>query len=88
MSIGGVVRETLKATDADGDPLTFAITREPRHSTVRLDAQTGMFRFTHDVGFVGGTFAFEFSATDPSGKSDFATVLIWLQPVRVTSNCR
>src|SRR6187551_3727844 len=37
------VHAKLRATDADGDPLTFAIADAPNHVVVTLDALTGDF---------------------------------------------
>jgi hypothetical protein len=59
-------------TDADGDPLTAAITTPPSHGTVTLDAD-GSFTYTPTAGWVGSDH-FSYVANDGTVNSAPATV--------------
>ncbi|MGA7965721.1 MAG: Ig-like domain-containing protein [Gammaproteobacteria bacterium] len=54
----------LAATDADGDPLTFAVGAPPAHGTANItDPIAGTFTYTPNSGYSGAD-SFTFTATD------------------------
>src|SRR5262249_33086904 len=65
----------LTATDADGDPLTFALVAGPAHGTVQLTAATGEYTYTPAADY-NGLDSFTFKANDGSADSNVATVTI------------
>ena len=65
----------LKATDPEGEALTYSLIRQPKRGTVAI-AEDGTFTYTPKKNKVG-TDSFTFTATDPAGKvSREATVTI------------
>lgn len=66
---------TVSATDADGDPLTYALVSLPRKGSVVLDAQTGNFTYT-PVNNPNGNDSFSFRANDGQADSNTATITI------------
>lgn len=65
----------LKATDPEGQPLTYTITRQPKRGTVEI-GEDGTFTYTPKKNKVG-TDSFTYTATDPAGNvSREATVTI------------
>jgi len=67
--------DTLRATDPDGDALTYSIVNAPTLGTVELnDASTG--RFTYTTGTQSGIDSFSYEASDGSLVSGVATVTI------------
>ena len=67
----------LKVTDPEGQPLTYAIVRQPRRGTVTL-GEDGSFTYTPKKNKVGID-SFTYTATDPAGKvSREATVTVTL----------
>ncbi len=65
----------LKATDPEGKPLTFTVTRQPRRGTVTL-GEGGSFTYTPKKNKVGVD-SFTYTATDPAGNvSRQATVTV------------
>ncbi|MDN5865595.1 MAG: cadherin-like domain-containing protein, partial [Gammaproteobacteria bacterium] len=67
---------TLKATDADGDALTFSIVAQPTHGSVTLDdAATGAYTYTPTSGYSGAD-SFTFKANDGQADSNVATISI------------
>ena len=65
----------LKATDPEGQAMTFTVTRQPRRGTVTV-AEDGSFTYTPKKNKVGID-SFTYTATDPAGKvSREATVTI------------
>ena len=65
----------LKATDPEGQPLTYTLVRQPRRGTVEL-REDGSFVYTPKKNKVGVD-SFTFTATDPAGKvSREATVTV------------
>ena len=65
----------LKVTDAEGQPLTFTITRQPKRGTLTL-REDGSFLYEPQKNKVG-TDSFTYTATDPAGNtSREATVTI------------
>ncbi len=67
--------DKLKASDPEGQSLTFTVTRQPRRGTVTI-SEDGTFTYTPKKNKVGVD-SFVYTATDPSGKvSREATVTI------------
>ena len=65
---------TLTATDADNNPLTFAIGVSPAHGTLSgFNAVTGAFTYTPTTGYRGAD-SFTFTATDGTNTSAAAAV--------------
>lgn len=65
----------LKASDPEGQPMTFTITRQPRRGTVTI-GEDGSFTYTPKKNKVGVD-SFAYTATDPAGNvSREATVTI------------
>jgi len=54
----------LEATDLNGDPLTFTMRGAEALAGATLDAQSGLFLWTPDVGLVGQTFRVTFVVSD------------------------
>ncbi len=71
---------TLSATDADGDPLTFAVVANPAHGTVTLNTSTGAYTYTPAANY-NGPDSFPFKANDGSADSNVATVSITVNAV-------
>lgn len=70
---GQAASGTLAATDADGDPLTYALGQQPAHGTVSItNASTGNFTYTPDTGYSGSD-SFTFTASDGFDTSGAAT---------------
>ncbi|RDH80111.1 hypothetical protein DVS77_03740 [Mycolicibacterium moriokaense] len=61
----GVTTGLLQATDPEGDPLTYTVTRQPDNGTVVVNAD-GTFTYTPDAGFAGPD-TFTVRATDDTG---------------------
>lgn len=77
---GEAIEIALPATDPDGDPLTFAIEKEPGHGTLEnFDAGEGTVTYVPEEGYSGND-DFEFSASDGSDDSK-AKVSIEIAPV-------
>ena len=72
--LGTALTAAFPASDADGDTLTFTITRSPRNGTLVVNGN-GTFTYTPSAGFTG-TDSFRFRATDGSAASGQATVTI------------
>ena len=67
--------DTLKASDPEGQTLTFTVTRQPKRGTVTVE-ETGSFTYTPKKNKVG-TDSFTYTVTDPAGNvSREATVTI------------
>ena len=64
---------TLSASDADGDPLTFKVIKNPRHGSVTLSGNRATY-IPH-VDFYGDD-SFEFVANDGASDSEKATVSV------------
>jgi hypothetical protein len=60
------------ARDAEGDRISFAITRQPKYGTVKLDWNTGRFEYIPTQ--VAKFDTFEYRATDSKGWSEPAVV--------------
>jgi Tol biopolymer transport system component len=75
---GTPVTITLVATDADGDPLTYAIVTGPAHGT--LSGIAPNLSYTPAAGYSGPD-SFTFTANDGSADSNVATVSITVNAV-------
>jgi hypothetical protein len=72
---------TLVATDADGDPLTYAaVDVTNAHGMVTVTDTTGAYTYTPTPGF-SGTATFTFKANDGQADSNIATVTITVNAV-------
>ena len=69
---------TLKATDGDGDPLTYAISQNPTHG--HLTGTAPNMLYTPDDNYTGGD-SFTFSVSDGYGGSDSGTVTITISDI-------
>lgn len=70
----------LKASDPDGDALTFSIVSKPSHGEVALqDLATGPFTYRPDKGYLGQD-SFQFKASDGKLDSHIATIAITVKP--------
>ena len=69
---------TLNATDAEGDTLSFAITTQPSHGTLKQNAGAVVYRAFDDWS---GTDSFGFTASDGQSTSDEATVTVVVRAV-------
>jgi hypothetical protein len=72
------VAVTLKASDVDGDVLTYALVSNPSHGT--LSGSGANRTYTPDPGFYGGDVV-GFTANDGSLDSNFATISITVRSV-------
>ncbi|HEX4300713.1 MAG TPA: Ig-like domain-containing protein [Gammaproteobacteria bacterium] len=72
-----VVSAAVTASEAAGDPLTYAPVTLPSHGVLNLTGGTGAFTYTPAAGYIGPD-SFSFSATDTSitQTSDPATVTL------------
>jgi cellulose biosynthesis protein BcsQ len=69
---------TLRGSDIDGDPLKFAVVKEPVHGSLVPDlrfADNGILVYTPEPGFAGAD-DFAFMVNDGTANSEFATVSI------------
>ncbi len=67
---------TLKASDPDGDALTFSIVSQPSNGSVTLDdASTGAYTYTPNDGYSGSD-SFTFKASDGKADSNIAKVSV------------
>ncbi len=69
---------TLTATDADGDPLTFAIATNPANGT--LTGTPPEMTYTPNPDFNGAD-SFTFTASDGTAQSDPGTISITVNPI-------
>ena len=61
---GTITTGTLVATDSDGpQPLVYAITQQPAHGSVTVNAATGAFAYTANANAVGSD-TFQFTVSD------------------------
>ena len=74
------LNDFLRASDVEGNPLTFTIVSQPVRGTVQVNAQTGTFIFTPKPDD-SGTVSFTFKVNDGTFDSNVATVFITVQPV-------
>jgi len=71
---------SVTATDANGDPITFARGTGPSHGTLTFNNTTGAFTYTPALNY-NGPDAFDFIANDDRGGSDSGTISITVTPV-------
>ncbi|NGZ06021.1 MAG: SUMF1/EgtB/PvdO family nonheme iron enzyme [Magnetococcales bacterium] len=69
------ITDTLTATDADRNPLTYRIVGSPAKGQVNLNASTGAFTYTPNSGATG-TDTFTFRVNDGRVDSNLATVTV------------
>lgn len=69
------VQITLGATDADNDPLTFAVISQPAHGTIGLPPGSNTATYTPDTDYFGSD-SFTFQANDGLAGSNVSTVTI------------
>ena len=76
MEQGTPISGTLTASDSDdvATDLTYAVDSGPANGTLTINAD-GTFTYTANTGFTGSD-SFTFSATDPGGATDTATVSV------------
>jgi PKD repeat protein len=72
-NVGQAVAVTLAATDADGDPLTYAVVTSPQHGT--LTGAAPNLTYSPNSGYVGSD-GFSFKANDGRVDSNIATLSI------------
>jgi|GEM_PF-1606757 len=77
---GETLSFTLKATDPDGDALTFSAEGMP--SRASLDPKTGLFTFSPQLGRAGRVFTITFTVSDGQGGSDSITVNLTVTRLR------
>ena len=53
VAAGGSVNFQLPGTDADGDPLTYAVAQAAAHGTVTVNLNTGAATYTPSAGYTG-----------------------------------
>ncbi|MCX2576382.1 DUF7507 domain-containing protein, partial [Pedobacter sandarakinus] len=73
------VSGSITASDADGDPLTFATTTPPANGTVVLNAD-GTYTYTPKANF-NGTDSFVVTVSDGKGGSTTVTINVTVTPV-------
>ncbi|MGH8274013.1 MAG: Ig-like domain-containing protein [Gammaproteobacteria bacterium] len=67
---------TLKATDANGDPLVFSVVKSPQHGDVVIDDPgAGTYTYTPEHNYTGAD-SFQFKANDGTNDSNTATISI------------
>jgi VCBS repeat-containing protein len=74
------LNDHLRASDPDGDPITFAIVTPPAHGTVQLNANDGTFTYTPAADW-NGTDVFTFRVNDGTADSNVAQVFVTVRPV-------
>ncbi|MBI2859724.1 MAG: tandem-95 repeat protein, partial [Chloroflexi bacterium] len=77
------VRITLRASDSDGDPMTYAVVTRPSHGT--LSGSPPALSYKPNAGFIG-TDNFTFTASDGKDTSNLATVTITVAQAGSISN--
>ncbi|CAM3176753.1 Ig-like domain-containing protein [Paenibacillus lupini] len=73
------VSDKVKASDVDGDSLTYTLVNEPEHGTLTFN-EDGTFTYTPDPNY-NGPDSFTFKANDGQADSPEATVSITVTPV-------
>lgn len=76
---GVPVTVQLSCADATGGPVTYAITANPAHGSVSVNAATGQATYTPAGGYSGPD-SFSFSATSSHGTAAPATASITITP--------
>jgi VCBS repeat-containing protein len=73
-------RETLQATDPDGQALVFSLVTAPTKGTVTITASSGRYRYVPQPN-ANGADSFTFKASDGATDSNIASVAITITPV-------
>jgi N-acetylneuraminic acid mutarotase len=71
-------KSNLKASDPDGDSLTYSIVAPPGHGSITLDATTGDYTYTPAADYYGAD-GFTFKANDGQSDSNVASVNITVE---------
>ncbi|MBC9882178.1 LEPR-XLL domain-containing protein, partial [Bradyrhizobium sp. INPA01-394B] len=72
---------TLHATDADNDPITFAIVTAPKHGTIQnFDPVAGTFTYVPNYGYVGSD-TIRYAANDPKLGHSEANFVVNVTPI-------
>lgn len=82
---GDTATGTLAGSDADGDPLTFAIVANGTKGTATVNPATGAFTYTADAG-ASGSDTFTFKVNDGNVDSNIATVTVTITPDNPDNN--
>jgi VCBS repeat-containing protein len=69
----------ISASDADGDPLTYAVTTAPTHGSVTVNPD-GSYTYTPDANFNGAD-SFTVTVSDGNGGTVLVTVPVTVTPV-------
>src|SRR5262249_6078709 len=74
------LNDFLRASDAEGDPLTYSIVNPPSHGTLQLNKTTGTFTYTPELNYHSTDF-FDFKVNDGVFDSNIARVFVTVRPV-------
>jgi VCBS repeat-containing protein len=73
---GASARGQLKASDPDGDPLTYSVVSKPKHGSVQItNPGYGNYTYTANSGYSGSD-SFTFKVNDGADDSNVATIAI------------
>lgn len=72
--------DRLRATDVDGDPVTYSIIDYPQSGHLQFNSTTGNFTYTPNANFSGNV-TFRFRASDGVLTSDVTTIYTQVWPV-------
>ncbi|SED23375.1 Ig-like domain-containing protein [Pseudomonas anguilliseptica] len=81
IAAGKVNASWIWARDAEGDRITFAITKQPKYGRIQLDWNTGRYEYQPTANATGHYDEFEYRATDGKSWSAPAVVQLNLLPV-------
>jgi VCBS repeat-containing protein len=76
------IMDTLSATDADDDALTFSVKTEPASGTLMI-MSNGSFTYTPAANFVGSD-SFMFTVTDGMSAGDEGTINITIETLQLS----
>jgi hypothetical protein len=79
VDIGATINFQLVGTDADGNPLTYAVVQAPAHGVVVVNTNNGAASYTPSAGYSGPD-SFTFTVSDGLCTSQPATVAITVRP--------
>jgi VCBS repeat-containing protein len=74
------LNDVLRASDVDGDALTYRVVTQPARGALTVTPETGAFTYTPAPDDTG-TVSFTFEVTDGTAVSNTATVFITINPV-------
>ncbi|WP_395303353.1 retention module-containing protein [Pectobacterium polonicum] len=74
------VSGTIRATDVDGDTLSYTVGTPPANGTLTLDGTTGQYTYTPGANFNGND-RFVVTVSDGNGGTTASTVSIGVRPV-------